>query len=484
MHKRSEPDNSEEARQLLTQGLWLQRLQALSPATVRPTLRWALEIAAAGDPLPPLGFIADLGHAALGIDGEMKPGREVSLPGVGSGLLRTYEDYVLGKLHADDAFARAADVLRRIKGENRERDQARALAFLWRQFQARSEAPGLESSPAVLKALLASPPQQVLAEGWEGLNRSGLHPLLEEQYRGLIAASRRVAEVLGHEDVFELEHGTALADFGERLALRQVLQAAARLEALLPAQPLRPSAGRQEVATRLLDEDTFPVGGYSSLATRGSIESLLHSQLAFMEDGQRPDLFDIKFVRDELLYYARDENQFLRRRRSFLFALYPDLVATRVKDPMLPYQGGILLLALLVVVVRRLSDWLSTDALHFEFLFLGLDNGGESLAPERELLQIILREAIELGIVAIRTEISAAELVALCGDRARRSLSHCLTLSTADRALEARDRIVTSLRLDGPCPALTGGEATIQADGDEPLAPWVATLHELLQRWM
>ena len=61
--------------------------------------------------------------------------------------------------------------------------------------------------------------------------------------------------------------------------------------------------------TRALDEDTYPVGGFTSISTRGSIESLLHSQLAYMETDERPDLFDIKFLRDELLYYARDENQ-------------------------------------------------------------------------------------------------------------------------------------------------------------------------------
>src|SRR6185295_9713646 len=101
-----------------------------------------------------------------------------------------------------------------------------------------------------------------------------------------------------------------------------------------------------------------PVGGFSSLSTRGTIESLLHSQLAFMEKEDRPDLFDMKFLRDELLYYARDENQFLRRRRTFIFALFPDLRHTRVKDPALPYQRGILLLGLVLVMVRRLSDWL------------------------------------------------------------------------------------------------------------------------------
>src|SRR5205807_9017417 len=141
--------------------------------------------------------------------------------------------------------------------------------------------------------------------------------------------------------------------------------AAETLEAALPRQRVRPLARRMEVPTRILDEDTYPVGGFTSISTRGSPESLLHSQLAYMETDERPDLFDVKFLRDELLYYARDENQFLRRRRSFVFALFPDLLHTRVKDPTLPYQRGVLLLALIVVVIRRLSDWLSTDALVF-----------------------------------------------------------------------------------------------------------------------
>ena len=80
----------------------------------------------------------------------------------------------------------------------------------------------------------------------------------------------------------------------------------------------------------------------------------------------RPDLFDVKFLRDELYYYSRDENQFLRRRRAFLFCLYPDLVKARFKDPDLPAQRIVLILGLLLTAVKKLSEWLSTDALKFE----------------------------------------------------------------------------------------------------------------------
>lgn len=477
----------DEARQLLAQGLWLQRVRAPAAALVRPALRWALEVASAGQPLPPVGFLADLGHAALGADWEAKSGRDaVHVPGLPPGLTRTYEDYVLGKFYADWTFARAGDALRRFQGEEQERDQARGLAFILNQFRARAEFGGVELSPGVIKALLESPPQEALAQGWESLEREGLHPLLEELYGSLIASSRRTAEVLAPEDVFELEHGTALAEFGERVALRQVLQAASRLEATLPAQRIRPLAGRQEVPTRVLDEDTYPVGGFSSLSTRGTVESLLHSQLAFMETAERPDLFDVKFLRDELLYYARDENQFLRRRRSFVFGLYPDLLHTRVKDPTLPYQRGVLLLALVLVVVRRLSDWLSTDALRFEFLFLREeDDEEEPLARERELLEMLFREQRETGTVVIKAGVPPDLLARECAERARRSLCHCLTLSTQDRPLEAQDTVVTRLSLEGPCPALgAGDEEPVYPEGEEPFDVWAGVLLELLQRWI
>ncbi len=471
----------EDARRFLAQGLWLQRVVAPSAASVRSVLTWCLEVVAAGQPLPPPGFVADVGHAAFGADEETKAAAVPNLP---PGLARTYEDHVLGKFYADGTFARAADVLRRLGGEDRERQRARALAFVLEQFRARADFAGADVSPAVLKDLLENPPREVLNQGWESLTRDGLHPVLEELYQSLITAARRTADVLAPEDVFELEHGTALKEFGERVALRQVLQAAARLEATLPARRIRPLAGRQEVPTRVLDEDTYPVGGFASLSTRGSVESLLHSQLAFMERDDRPDLFDIKYLRDELLYYARDENQFLRRRRTFVFALFPDLARARVKDPDLPYQRGVLLLALLAVTVRRLSDWLSTDALVFEILFVKAEDG-EPLARERELLETIFREQIDSGTVVLRKDVAVGDLAKMCAARARRSLVHCLTASTADRPLEAQDTVVTRLQLDGACPALgCGDEEAVHPEGEEPFDVWAAALLELLQRWV
>jgi hypothetical protein len=473
---RYELRDSEEARRFLLQGLWWQRVLPPRPDSVRPVLEWAMEIASAGHDLPPTGFLADLGHVAFGQDHDA--GREAPPAPLPITLLRTYEDHVLGKLYADWTFNRASDALRRYKG----RDRARGLAFVVRRFAERSSFEGVRLSPGVIKSILEASPDEMHVAGWESLSRDELQAALTPQYETLIAAARRSAELLGAEDVSQLERGTALKPEGEQLAERQVLRAVGLLEASLPRHRLRPRLRRLEVPTRILDEDTYPVGGFSSLATRGSIESLLHSQLAYMEAEERPDLFDIKFLRDELLYYARDENQFLRRRRTFVFVLYPDLEQTRFKDRGLDYQRGVLLLALLQTIVRKLSEWLSTDALSFRFVFVEADDG--PLKPERDLLASLLMDEIASGSVELRREPESA-LAALCTNWARRSLCHALLIDVRPRVLQAGETTIHRLRINGPRPALADADSDlVVVEGEEPLESWSAALREILQRWI
>jgi hypothetical protein len=471
----------DEARLFLLQGLWLQRLLAPTPANLRSALEWCLEIASLGQPLPPPGFVADAGAVAFDLDRDVRANREDRIiPGVPHGLLRAYEDHVLGKLDTDWTFAEAGEYLRKYKG----RDRLRGLAFVLNQFRERAGFAGVELSPGVIKTVLEGQPEEALAQAWENLDHYGLQSPLEDLLHSLITSARRTAEVLGREDLFELKRGTALDDLGQRLALRHVTQAANRLEDALPPHRLRPLAGRLEVPTRVLDEDTYPVGGFSSLSTRGSVESLLHSQLAYMEKDERPDLFDIKYLRNELLYYSRDENQFLRRRRTFAFVLYPDLIHTRFKDAALPYQRVVLLWALLTVAVRKLSEWLSTDALTFVFYFVGQEEPAP-LAAELALLRTLLQEQIERKTVKIVEKATPEQAEHDCALSARRSLCHCLPVATQGVTFAAADTVVTRVRLDGPYPALcTGDDEPAYPEAEEPMEGWEATLKHLLQLWV
>lgn len=471
----------EETRAFVTQGLWLQRVVKLDEEAVRSALQWALEIAGKGEALPPIGFVADLGQSIFRVPFQELPAeRTADLPGLPHELMRTYEDYVLGKIFADVTFDRAADVLRHYQG----RDQARGLAFFIERFMERSAYAGVVLNPAVLKTLMREQTQNVLQEGWQSSLRDGIFPPLIESYQSLIKAARHSAEVLGSEDIFELEYGTALSNFGQRLALRQVLAAARTIEDGLPSHRLRPLPGRQEVPSRVLDEDTYPVGGFSSLSTRGTIESLLFSQLAYMEKDDRPDLFDVKYLRDELLYYARDENTFLRRRRTYVFALFPDLIEARFKDAALPYQRIILSFALLLVLINKLADWLADDALRFEIVFI--DNGKSlALEAERELLAMLLRDQIENGTATLEIMPHPATLAKHCALKGRKSLCRCLMVGTSDHALEAEDTIVHRLEAGATQPKLRDQDKNILSfQTEDPIAGWIECALHLLQLWI
>jgi hypothetical protein len=473
--------DSEDARRFVLQGLWCQRAVPPTAATVKPALEWAAEAASEGMPLPPIGFLADLGHVAFGLDLDSRQTRNaVVVPSIPINLLRTYEDHVLGKLYADWTFTEASDALRRYQG----RDQARGLAFLLRQFQERAEFAGVEMAPGILRGLLESVPEELMTEGWESL-RQEADPLLTGLYEGLITAARRTAEMLSPTDLFELKHGYALHPEGERIARRQVLHAADLLAASLPRHRVRPTPRRQEVPTRILDEDTYPVGGFTSLSTRGSPESLLHSQLAFMEPDQRPDLFDIKFLRDELLYYSRDENQFLRRRRTFVFVLSADLVKARFKDPGLPYQRGVMLLALVVMLVRKLTEWLTTDSLQFQILFPSPEHTRtQPLAAEMELLRTLLPEQIINGVLFLR-RVAPGDPQSLCSEWSRRSMVHCLVVGVQPPALMPTDTVVNRLEVASARPCLgDGDQPPALVEGEDPPDSWAQTLQQILGRWI
>jgi hypothetical protein len=332
--------------------------------------------------------------------------------------------------------------------------------------------------------MLTANPDDLLARGYEDLSNDGPLPLLVHQYEELVSATRRVAEVLGPEDVIALEQRTALADMGQYVAHRQILQVTAKMESRLPHRPVRPLAGRKEVPTRVLDEDQYPVGGYTALANRGSIESLLHSQLAFMEREERPDLFDVKYVRDELFYYSRDENQFLRRRRAFVFVVRPETVAARFKDADLPAQRIVLVAALLLALVRRLEEWLNTDALRFEVLFVKAGDK-RPLADEEELFAILLRELIERGVAVVGHPAGLAEAEKHAGLLARTAQVQVLVVGPEPGSFEAEGAVVTRLAVNGPRPKLTDGRgAPLELDAEDPFDQWIEAVVRVLQLWV
>jgi hypothetical protein len=481
---------ADDAQAFLLGSLWMQRVMKPNGASVKSILEWTLEVCSTGQPLPPPGIIADLGAIVYGLPGTRFSRESLDLPGWTNADGRRYEDQVLGKVYADWTFERASDALRRYTG----RDQARGLAYLIKVIQDQARIGGVELSPAVIRGLLQNSGEASLNQGFALLEQAGPSPELKACYEEWISAFRRVAELILPEQVIAIEQRIALAEMGEYVAHQQILAMTARFEQRLPMRPVRPLQGRREVPTRVLDEDQYPVGGYSSISNRGSIESLLHSQLAFMETAEQPDLFDVKFVRDELFFYSRDENQFLRKRRSFVMIMDPSLLTARFKDAELPYQRIVLVQSLVLTLIRKLADWLSSDAIQFTIIFPRMKSKPH-LADEVRLFQVLLTELRAIGVVEIvhlsdtdpSPGVPESTMAALefCEREARQAQVHGLVLSQKRIAPTNELAVIACLAVDGPVPQLTDGRGEeIPLTEDDALDAWYNAVMKILQLWV
>ena len=124
----------ETAKRFVLEGLWLQRAMKPSPATVQPALEWAMEVASGGHPLPPVGFVADVGHVAFGADVEHRLKEPLHVPGWPPTLARTYEDHVLGQA------LRRLDVraCQRRPAAYQGKDRVKGLAYVINQIRERA----------------------------------------------------------------------------------------------------------------------------------------------------------------------------------------------------------------------------------------------------------------------------------------------------------------------------------------------------------
>jgi hypothetical protein len=470
--------NLERAKLFIRRGISLARHSELTPQNVKLTLAWCQELASEGYPVPPVGIVADLGtYLTLSYQSSAQgTKRESILP---SPLMRSYEDYVLGKIQSDWSIERAADAIRRYSGK----DLARAISFVFRRIGERTSVPGAEFSPAVFRRMAQQPIAELLMFENDNDDERFIRSLLISQYEEWVRGFRRIGDLLGNEDIVALEQGTALADFSQYIAHRQLLLQMATFDEQLPELPVDRLPGQREIVTRILEEDLYPVGGYASIATKGSIESLLQSQLAFMESDGEIDLFDIRYVRDELFYYSRDENQFLRRRRSFAIILADNLVQTRIKDAALPVQRIILVLTLVSSVIKRLSRWLSTESLHFAII-VPTSLQKAQCKKELELLGLLLHEEIERNVVSITYHSELARLNEHLSELARLSQLRSVHI-TATKTQSAFTEPCCELQILGEVPLLLDENGEVVAiEAESSFHQWIEATKRMLEIWI
>jgi hypothetical protein len=186
----------------------------------------------------------------------------------------------------------------------------------------------------------------------------------------------------------------------------------------------------------------------------------------------------VKYARDELFYYSRDENQFLRRRRAFAFVLYPDLVALRFKDAELPYQRIVLLQSAILALVEKLTDWLSTDAIRFEVLFVQ-EREKKPLAEESTLMKLLLREAMERGHAVVEHVPDAKHARDRLHRLAQQAQVHALSASSKPQESEPDELVLTEFgsdRFEYLLKRVRQGEDVFDA--------WAEQVKQILEEWI
>ena len=309
--------------------------------------------------------------------------------------LRAYEDHVLARLTADRRWTRLVEAVTAAPKELR----ASAIGMTVMQVFARlGIGGGTGISQFIVRRFGVRPAADVLNLGRASLFDPAVAARLTEGLLMTAKAARRTRDLLSDAEVFIVENISALKGLGPRVALAQLAEVAQTIEERLPTRLRGHVFEDGEAPTSIEEDSAYPVGGFSSISTVGTLENLVTSELIYMDEGDalRPDLFDIRFVEGELLYYARDESVAVRRKRALVLIFDGSLIRARVLDSKEKYQRLVWLLGSVTALIRKLTSWLDTEALTFELIFTGA-TADQPLAEEEAVVSLLLREFRERG---------------------------------------------------------------------------------------
>lgn len=313
-----------------------------------------------------------------------------------------YENLLLGALLQEPSFVEARE---RLPHKSVVRAGARQrLAELLLQTFGRYYPRQVQINPAHLRDLTPPAPgdidpQAALTELGEELGRPWLLPEATRQMLHGISNEVYWRELLRSEDLFEIEHWAVLDTEARRIGSRQISEVERRLgEFRLPRVRLRDEA--MEVETDFDDDTVYPTGGFAGLATRGSFENLVRSELVYMGEGSPVSLFDLRFVESELLFYMRNDGV-MRRKRRFIHVILDLHDAFYYKAPGYEYPFSTLIQGLVVRLTRDLLETFEEDAVTVHIHYVWGREGEpvpederERAARERDLLALVLGREI------------------------------------------------------------------------------------------
>jgi len=421
--------------------------------------------------MPPPGMIADV---ATLLGGARLP---LLRPITGDDSLRAaihaYDDDVLARLvtnaRFDDVLAAYAHLA--------PGDRPAAVALVVGAICERASFTGASVSPATLRRALARPRDEREATARTELLGGASAERLAEAYDRLARSSRQARNLVDQREVFAIDHLSVLRDLGGRMTADHVAAAAEAIERTLPRRLPANRLARGVRDTQLADESLYPAGGFAAITPGGSnanLENLVTSELAYMEDGNETDVFTVRYVEGELLYYTRDDSVFRRHRRVIGVALGADLDDARVKDRDMPWQRLIAALGMLVAAIRWLTEQLGDHALAIR---VGFPPG--QLAEERDIFALLLSGEIQRGLVTVE-EATAEAIVATVASQNTTAVADVVSMALGAGPALPKGLRAIHIGLAGRAPSVGSGEPDT---GSDAWSEWCDAAEDLL-RWL
>jgi hypothetical protein len=319
-------------------------------------LSWLRTCWEAGQDHLPYVVVHDLGHLLLlGRDFRFSSGRHLERwPEDERSLRLSYEDKVLGLWALDPSVREVHVAVAGMPEALRDAAVAHAvgLALSAPLLQSQGLARG---NPAHLREQLF-PLTQHLIEA-EDPDPDWLAWACAQLEEALVLLRGRAGRLFGDEDVWEVVHLAELGSESARLSLREIHEAVRRIGALPVGEQGLLRHRLQQVPVEDTDADTYPTGGFDALSTRGTTENIVRSEIVYVGEGTgngNIDLFDLRYLEGELLYYTRDESPLLDALRTLSITV--DRPASlRYKHARLPAQTLVLVQALALVLQQDLS---------------------------------------------------------------------------------------------------------------------------------
>lgn len=140
---------------------------------------------------------------------------------------------------------------------------------------------------------------------------------LDAIYANAAAEFRRSEFRFYADDIFEIGHPGLFERPADRLFFRRMTRAMKGM-ARWTRSVFTLKEESSWVVAKYGEPQTLPLGGYDELTTKGNLSSLVPSELAYIDESMQFDLFDYKFIENQLTYFKRDSGAVFRIRRDIV----------------------------------------------------------------------------------------------------------------------------------------------------------------------